>query len=709
NPNVGRPYVANSFWSSSSSNQISRNSLRFTATGEIRASDFLGNTTLAKILGRHVFTGLMAEDNKKTLAMQWSQYATSPDWTALLNFPANTLTSYRQFDWVDYIGSSLTGASSPAGANLSRVDSIIAPTSSSTVRYFNSHWSATGVDPAAPYTYTSYTTGAVVTSTQSENPANYTGWQNTTVNWLNADVASQFPDLVTGAQKTRYRDLSRGFTWQGYMLDGDLVPTVGWRRDVVTSYATGAPSNATSGQVGLDFNDNPNSRNEQSGESLSWGGVYHLPKALTSHLPGGTTLSVFYDRSSNFKADTPRQNLIGDTVANPDGDTKEYGFTVTTLDDRLALKVDWFHTKVTNATFASSNGNSIAGLGSNGYLVWGAPDWGLGFAAQLQDYLEGLNPSRGGEWNYAAIDGVAGASAGPGNAAFDNAAQTVLSRQIVNAWLHAPVTNSFFQYYGIHPLSIDVTKLSTGEIRNVFGSGYDSGTFQPGSENWSGSSNAVSTVDIISKGTEYELDFRPVKNWNITVNYSRTFATHENIDETTREYMKTWDDFLSGPAGALRLWGSTAGFTVGPTWIQGVYNPYLVEVNSQGQSAPEVAPWRLNGISTYAFDHGTLKGLFVGGAARLEAARIEGYHYSPSLGTLDVTDPWYGPRDSHFDLWLGYKMKVRSNLEWKVQLNLRNVGETTKLVPSYYEPDGSIALARIQEGMTWELSNTLTF
>ncbi|HEY4301567.1 MAG TPA: TonB-dependent receptor plug domain-containing protein, partial [Candidatus Didemnitutus sp.] len=138
NPNVGRPYVANSFWSSSSSNQISRNSLRFTATGEIRASDFLGHTTLAKILGRHVFTGLMAEDNKKTLAMQWSQYATSPDWTSLLNFPANTLTSYRQFDWVDYIGSSLTGASSPAGANLSRVASMIAPTSSSTVRYFNS-------------------------------------------------------------------------------------------------------------------------------------------------------------------------------------------------------------------------------------------------------------------------------------------------------------------------------------------------------------------------------------------------------------------------------------------------------------------------------------------------------------------------------------------------------------------------------------------
>jgi hypothetical protein len=461
--------------------------------------------------------------------------------------------------------------------------------------------------------------------------------------------------------------------------------------------------------VDLGFGDNPRSRTQATGESVSWGGVYHLAKALTAKLPGKTTVSLFYNRSNNFKADTPRQNLIGDTVANPNGTTKEYGVTVTTLDDRLTLKINRFETKVANATFASTNGNSIAGLGSNGYLVWGAPDWGLGFSAQLQDYLEGRNLSRGGEWNYAAIDGVPGASAGPGNPAFDNAAQTVLARKIVDAWLHAPVTNSFFQYYGIHPLPIDVTQLATGHIRNVFGSGYDSATFQPGSENWSGSSNAVSTVDILSKGTEYELGFRPTKNWNITVNYSKAFATHQNIDATTREYMKTWHDFLSGPGGSLRLWGSSANFTVGPTWTQGVYNPYLVAVNSEGQSAPEVAPWRLNGVSTYVFDRGVLKDAFVGGAIRLEAGRIEGYHYSPTLGTLDVTDPWHGPKDSHFDAWIGYTRRIRANLTWRIQLNVRNAGERTRLVPSYYEPDGSIALARIQEGMSWALTNTISF
>ena len=709
NPNVGRPYVANSFWASSSASTIDRDSLRFTATGELRAEDYFSKSLLTSILGRSVFTGLLQEDNKRTSALQWNEYAASPDVPALFNLPAASLGSYRQFDWVDYLGPTLANASSASGANVSPVVNIIAPASTSTVKYFNSNWNASGVNPAAPYSFTSYTTGLPVTSTQSENPANYVGWQNVNVQWLNANDPSEFPDLISGAQKFRYRDISQGLTWQGYLLDGDFVPTVGWRKDTVTSYATAGPKNPSSGIVSTSFSDDPSSRTVASGESKSWGGVYHLPKALMSKLPGDLSLSLFYDRSSNFKADTPRQNLIGQTIGNPDGKTKEYGFTVTALDNKVSLKVDWYQTKESNATFASTNGNSIAGLGSNGYLVWGAPDWGLGFSAQLQDYLEGRNPSRGGEWNYAAIDGVPGASAGPGSAAFDNAPETILSKQIVNAWLQAPVTNAFFNYYGINPLPIDVTQLSTGEIHNVFGPGYNTATFQPGSENWSGTSNAVSTVDILSKGQEYELSFQPTKNWNLSVNYSRTFATHENIDSATRAYMNTMYNFLSGPAGELRLWGSSAGFTVGPTWIQGVYDPYLVEVNSAGQSAPEVSPWRVNGVTTYTFDHGILRHAFVGGALRIEAGRIEGYHYSSSLGTLDVTDPWIGPNDTHLDLWAGYTVKLTHGLDWRIQVNVRNVGEKTRLVPSYYEPDGSIALARIQEGMMWQLSNTISF
>ena len=73
-PNVGRPYVANSYWTGDDSTTTTRDSLRFTATAELRSDDFLPKGIWTDILGRSVFTGLMEEDIKYTDALQWNQY-----------------------------------------------------------------------------------------------------------------------------------------------------------------------------------------------------------------------------------------------------------------------------------------------------------------------------------------------------------------------------------------------------------------------------------------------------------------------------------------------------------------------------------------------------------------------------------------------------------------------------------------------------------
>ncbi|HEY4245470.1 MAG TPA: TonB-dependent receptor plug domain-containing protein, partial [Lacunisphaera sp.] len=128
NPNVGRPYVANSAAGGNTQTTTKRNSSRFTAFGDIRAEDYLGKTTLAKILGRHVITGLLNLDHKEAKDYQWSQYATDLGWESLNNLDQSVkVTNYRQFDWVDYIGGSLLGASTAKGANLGNISSIIAP------------------------------------------------------------------------------------------------------------------------------------------------------------------------------------------------------------------------------------------------------------------------------------------------------------------------------------------------------------------------------------------------------------------------------------------------------------------------------------------------------------------------------------------------------------------------------------------------------
>ena len=645
--------------------------------------------------------------------MSWSEYATTTDWETTNGYSAaDSINNYRQFDWTDYLGGNWLGKSSPAGSNLSAVSSIIAPGAQSVVRNFNSTWNNPNVSGTAPYNYISYGTGTLNMGTQYDNPSNYVGWQNTNVTWLSANNPQDFPDLVASANRSTYSDISQGATWQGSMFDGTVVPTFGWRKDTVVNYATNAPSNPNNSFFTTDFGEDPTSRREAIGETKAWGGVFHFPKHLTSWLPWGTQLSVFYDHNQNFEAQAPRISLLGQTLPNPTGKTKEYGFIISTLNDKLSFKANWYNTTIAEDTL--DNGG---GLGGQGYQIWAVPGWGYQYAAALQEGFEGTAADvvqNTGVWNYGYIDqsdGVPGHAFGSTSTVESpNDPDYALTQQIINAWINLPLPAGFFSAWGLHPNPINpALAKASGQLVSAFeGTSFDPG---PGwySLEQPGSLNPVTTVDTLSKGEEFELTAQPTRNWNITVNYSRTFATHTNIDALTAGFMAQLTQFFNGPGGQLRIWGAY-GTPIQQNWISNVYNPYLVEVNSQGQSAPEVAPWRFNLITTYNFDRGKLKGYFIGGAARLEAGRIEGYQYSPVLGTLDVTKPWIGPNDEHYDLWFGYSRRIFANkINWRIQANLKNVGESTRLVASQYEPDGSLALVRIQEGMTWQLTNSFDF
>jgi len=715
NPNFGRPMVAFADGYGNNSSVIDRNSLRFTATAELRTSDFVDKSSwLNRIFGHHALTFLDEEDHKKEQDISWSQYATTAAWEIQNDVPLSTaITNNRQYDWVVYVGPNMLGNSSASGLNASPISFVLSPGSQSIVRNFNATWDNPNISPTAPYNYIDPNTGTLDVSTQVNNPGNYVGFQNTAVQWLNANNPSDFPSLVTGGQKTSYADASEGFTWQGSMLDDTFVPTFGWRKDHVVNYQTTAPEEASNPFVATDYGLDPTTRREAIGETKAYGAVYHFPKFLTNWIGGGTTFSLFFNHNSNFEAQAPRISLTGSTLPNPTGKTKEYGFSITTLNDKVTFKVDWYRTRIQNATLDSSNDG---GLGGNGYEIWALPAWGYQYATMLQMGVEGQdNPNNyTGNWNYAIADewqSIPGHNL-PGNTQYTqdpNDPDVALEQNIINAWLNTPIPAGFFAAYALHPNEINpALAKASGQLVDAMGglSQFNPNTWQ---NDQPGSLNPVTTVDTLSRGEEFELSAQPLRNWNVTVNYSRTFATHANIDALTVGLMNQITTWFAGPAGQLRLWG-TYGSPIDQSWVANVYNPYLVEINSSGQSAPEVSPWRLNLITTYTFDRGKLKGYFVGGAVRMEAGRIEGYAYSPTLGTLDVTKPWDGPNDEHYDLWFGYSRRIFANkINWRIQANLHNVGNVTKLVPAQYEPDGSLALARIQDGMSWQLTNSFDF
>ena len=52
---------------------------------------------------------------------------------------------------------------------------------------------------------------------------------------------------------------------------------------------------------------------------------------------------------------------------------------------------------------------------------------------------------------------------------------------------------------------------------------------------------------------------------------------------------------------------------------------------------------------------------------------------------------------------------ITEKIKWRIQLNIRSLGEDVSLVPLSVQPDGTPAQFRIQEGMTWSLTNTFSF
>jgi hypothetical protein len=146
-----------------------------------------------------------------------------------------------------------------------------------------------------------------------------------------------------------------------------------------------------------------------------------------------------------------------------------------------------------------------------------------------------------------------------------------------------------------------------------------------------------------------------------------------------------------------------------------VWSKYLAQIALIGSVQPEMRKYHFNVISNYSFSTGILKGFNTGGAYRWQDKAVSSYHiheteiYGQTAWIANVNDPIYSPSEGHVDLWFGYERPLTDKVKWRVQLNLRNVGESKGLVPITYQPDGTVAQSRIQEGMTYDLSMRFMF
>lgn len=713
NPNVGRPFLASDFGSGDNSTHYIHDNYQLTANGDLRADDFLEKGgLLAKILGHHSLTGLLGSYTTKTEARSWSGYATDTAFGNLMGDPLGRISGNRGVSWVSYVGPSLISKSTASGLNINNIANVISPVSG-TIQHFVPVWNATGVSPTAPWTDPSPT--ASNPSTQAANPANYVGWTSVPVTMLNWH--DNIDQLYQSGNQTEQKLKSVSFMYQGHLWDDTIIPEYGWRRDTITQRSANAPLDPNTSVASMNYGITGDGAKVET-TSKSYGLTLHLPPSLRGKLPLDTDVSLYHFHGSN---QTPKVRYAFDATLLPNeaGKTDDYGIQIDTLKGHATIRLTYFKTVDQNAQAGSGAADP---LGNNGYYMYLLPAWGAADAAAsgqaLAAYPAGIN-----DWGFTSHP--------------DDSANTIHNLQVaaVNAWksdFAKFFPQSFFNAYG---MGVNVNAITTGNWVNVYNQPNASPITFPWNISNTGSgringSFPIITQDIESKGFELEVTVRPITNWDLTFNASRVDATQTRLGPENSAFIQKEYEFFTGPAGNLPLWGFWGGgvdtsttpysmplpSTLKGYFLQNIWSAYQLQQAQTGTMQPELARWNFKAVTNYTFKNGKLKGFNAGGGLRWASKPILGYgisEYTDSTGAkswiMDVKKPLSGKIDEHVDLWAGYQHKLTAKIDWRLQLNVRNVGEKAHLVPVSVEPDGSWAQRRIQVGQSWELTNKFMF
>jgi outer membrane receptor protein involved in Fe transport len=754
NPNFGRPFVA-AGPGGGSSYQSDRKNIRGSLYGELRASDFFGPSSfLTKLLGRSRFNGVYSDEQYYTQDLDWQMYANSEAYAAyklqgnpdgIQNLPPVAVV---------YLGPSLANATTAANANIPGITSNVTMQSGNIYQFASTWQPQPGVVASAPWNVPAnlqpFFNGAPVVNpatgqpypqlTQASNPANYVGWNNNFTDNVLAYNNGADKSLLTAADETMRETQSWSGSWQGFFWDDAIVTTLGWRYDeVATKGVTAQPllGGTSRGALNLspsvyELPDYYPSNAIFRDHSTSGGLVLHLNKLLGQHDVLPINVSLTYDKSGNFQVLNVRRDIYGNPIDNPKGTTKEYGVLLSTKDGKFSFRVTKYDTMELGTSVPGFNDSGIYGT------IRDALNWrniklydmsGYAWSTAGQAPQPPYSGSRYG-WDPVWVDAngndvasgtvPAGSSLLPPGATLETSAQALSQEdaaiQAINnmqTWLAGKGYFAAWNY-GPGPTTASALETKSQYLNNPINpdpaSVYDYRT-APLLQGF-----AV-TDDTESKGYEFELTANPLPNWRIGFNAAKTNAVISNVGGSALDGLVSYmDTLMAGPAGDLIRFNSdySAANELRADWSawRGQYTLLKLE---QGTDAPELRQWRYNFITNYTFDRGILKGTGVGGGYRWQDKVVIGYPVipnptNPTLASFDLTKPYYGPAEDAIDLWVSYEHKVTKKIDWKIQLNVYNVGKRDGLIPISVEPDGHTwAAARIAPVQEWQLSNTFMF
>jgi len=541
-----------------------------------------------------------------------------------------------------------------------------------------------------------------------------TAYNYQTSTWDQAPVTygSELFDAGGGYLRAQRMINSENIAAQSFWLKDRIVTTVGYRRDrwKGRQTTTGTDENgnvlgATAATINAALYPAGSWRLNEGTLLSRWAKAEFIEQNTSSVGVVAKPLpwfSLIANRSNNFNPpDSAQVNLFREKLPVPTAKSKDYGFSVNLLDNKLIARVSFFDTEFKGDR---SNGSAATAVGR-------VPREDT---ANLKGWAEAVVRIR---------SNIAG------------------TKESDTPQIHAPngstPTNTWTD------ASQSGNALSANQIAIV-------DSMMGGlSSTWPDGANFGSTQDARSKGAEIELIYNPTPNWNIKLTGGKQQTTYSNIFPDYERWlayrMPVWTSaaapdmapVYTQPDGKqFSLQNFWSGYGFGETniatrqnganpqdWLANVVSADLANARLLQNAAPYgQRKYRANILSNYVFSRGPLKNVGFGGAIRWEDKGVVGYR-----GMMDSRGLWTGADAgkpvydtdvgvnpfwdlTHFDFWVSYKLKMWGDkIHTKVQLNVTDAFQDGHLVPVFVNFDGTPAAFRIIDSRRWELSAKFEF
>ena len=461
---------------------------------------------------------------------------------------------------------------------------------------------------------------------------------------------------LTSAFRNKQVITSEALSWQSRWLDNNVIGLLGWRKD--KSVNTGQAS------VGKDADGNPlPEQQELSGTSeIAEGST--LTKSLVLHLPvdlGSTSISAHYNTSENFSPAATRRSIRGDILPSPLGETEEIGIGIEFLDGAVSLRISKYE-MISDYVDANLGGAITGILAPLGAVRWGQmsqeQSWEDVFAIMYDDRGRFSEATRFGSYDELF---------------------TALSNYLPR------------------------------DVEGLINRRYVDGTYE-----YDRILGAAATRSFTSEGTEVELIGNLTQNWRIAVNVGQQETVTANsapiLSEVAQQVVEgykregLWDHQDAPDNDADATFRSRFN---GATLI-----PIAKAQAADGTVSLEQREWRANFATNYDFHEGTLKGFGIGGSYRYQSQVATGYEQEVNADGVVLpilSKPHWGPSEWNGDIWLSYKRPLTDKIDWKVQLNIRNILGDDDLIPVVTNPDGRVAALRNSNPRDTFITSTFSF